>query len=131
MKTPPPFEGDPVEFGIGLLCAGSWFEAHEVLEIPWKDAVGDQRLFLQGLIQGAVSLEHLRRRSPRSALGQWDKARAKLTRIAADHGGLDLAGWIVAMDRFYARIELESWADGRRDAPELGDPATWPVPSRR
>lgn len=39
---------------------------------------GDDRLFLQGLIQLAVALEHHRRGNPRGSAGQRTKAEAKL-----------------------------------------------------
>jgi hypothetical protein len=47
------------------LCAASvlfdaklFFEVHELLEIEWREAVGDLKIFLQGLIQVAVGCQH-------------------------------------------------------------------------
>ena len=47
--------------GIALFNRGEFFECHEVLEAVWLEASGDDRLFLQGLIQVAVAFHHLRR----------------------------------------------------------------------
>ena len=65
--------------GRRLLAAGKGFEAHEVWELQWKDLPhGPPRRALQGKIHLAVALEHHRRGSLRSAVGQWDKALDKL-----------------------------------------------------
>src|SRR5690242_1226924 len=47
--------------GIALFNQREYFEAHEVWEDLWQDASGNDRLFYQGLIQCAVSLEHMKR----------------------------------------------------------------------
>ena len=50
-----------VREGIALFNRGEFFECHEVLEAVWMEASGDQKTFLQGLIQIAVAFYHLRR----------------------------------------------------------------------
>src|SRR5690242_1736966 len=47
--------------GIALFNQREYFEAHEVWEDLWREADGNDRLFYQGLIQCAVSLEHMKR----------------------------------------------------------------------
>src|SRR4051812_9227032 len=64
------------ERGIELFNAGEFFEAHEVLEDVWRPAVGDERRFLQGLIQIAVALHH-------HSTGNWVGARSLLKRGAS------------------------------------------------
>ena len=44
------------EFG----AAGRFFDAHEELEIAWKDADGETKTLLQGLIQIAAGLHRLK-----------------------------------------------------------------------
>lgn len=126
---------DPTAYGIELIQTRQWFEAHEVLEIPWRGSSGVDRLYLQGLIQGAVSLEHLRRNNPRGAQGQWQKARVKLVAVPAVYGGLDVGGWVEAMDRFYAEIGLDALVEaasrvGPMPPLDLPPDTTWPVPRR-
>jgi predicted metal-dependent hydrolase len=43
-----------VERGRALFNAGSFFEAHEQWEDAWREARGEARIFLQGLIQIAA-----------------------------------------------------------------------------
>ncbi|MBI3935036.1 MAG: DUF309 domain-containing protein [Acidobacteria bacterium] len=47
--------------GIALFNRGEFFECHEVLEAVWLESSGEEKIFLQGLIQVAVSFHHLRR----------------------------------------------------------------------
>ncbi len=51
--------------GLRLFNAGEWFEAHEVWEDIWHMASGQKKRFYQGLIQYAVTIEHIRRGNPR------------------------------------------------------------------
>ena len=46
--------------GIALFNRGRFFDCHEVLEELWLESSGDRKKFLQGLIQLAVALHHLR-----------------------------------------------------------------------
>lgn len=47
--------------GLEEFRAGRFFEAHEEWELLWKDSTGDDRLFLQGLIQLAAGCVHIGR----------------------------------------------------------------------
>lgn len=114
--------------GVDLLFARRWFDAHEALEAAWREATGERRVFLQALIQVAVSYEHLRRGNPRGALGQWTKAREKLTRLPAAYGGLDLEAFRADVDRFCAEIALQERARAAR-AGDLPSEETWPLPT--
>jgi len=46
--------------GIALFNRGHFFDCHEALEEVWLQSYGDRKKFLQGLIQVAVALHHLR-----------------------------------------------------------------------
>jgi predicted metal-dependent hydrolase len=46
--------------GVDLFNRGDFFECHEALEAVWLETSGEDRVFLQGLIQIAVSFYHLR-----------------------------------------------------------------------
>ena len=76
--------------GLHEFRVGRYFEAHEEWERLWKTASGDDRLFLQGLIQLAAGLVHLERRRPAPALRLLRLAREKLARFPDLHGGLPL-----------------------------------------
>jgi hypothetical protein len=50
-----------------MFARGLFFEVHEVLEPPWREAVGAERTILQGVIQAAVAWHHARRHNDRGA----------------------------------------------------------------
>ena len=120
--------------GIALILDRAWYEAHEALEVPWRAAPpGDHKRFLQGLIQLAVSLEHLRRGNPRGALGQWRKGRVKLEGLPRRYGGVDVGGWVEAMAAFYDAIGLagrsRAYLAGEAAAPGIPPVEAWPLPA--
>jgi predicted metal-dependent hydrolase len=43
-----------------LFNCGRFFDCHEALEEVWLELSGERKKFLQGLIQAAVALHHLR-----------------------------------------------------------------------
>lgn len=87
-----------------------YFEAHEVWEDAWRPLPkGDDKLFLQGLIQVAVSLEHWRRGNPRGAAGQWQKGGDKLRALPTPYAGIDLALLLGEVGRFYTEGGTGPW----------------------
>ncbi|MBC7820973.1 MAG: DUF309 domain-containing protein, partial [Planctomycetaceae bacterium] len=44
--------------GLRLFNEEEFFEAHDVWEELWSESLGDEKKFLQGLIQASVSLFH-------------------------------------------------------------------------
>jgi len=57
--------------GLRLFNDGEFYEAHEVWEDVWHNAAGDRARFYQGLIQAAVTLEHIVRDNPRGVQRVW------------------------------------------------------------
>ncbi|MFZ1119833.1 MAG: DUF309 domain-containing protein [Candidatus Binataceae bacterium] len=86
--------------GVELFNAGRFFDCHEVWEEVWKRASGAEKLFYQGMIQAAVAILHAQRGNPRGARSTWDKARAKLEPLPAEHMGIALAELRDAVDAF-------------------------------
>ena len=86
--------------GIDLFNAGRFFDCHEVWEEVWKRSSGAEKLFYQGMIQAAVAILHAERGNPRGARSTWDKARAKLERLPAEHMGIALGELRAAVDAF-------------------------------
>ena len=120
--------------GIRLIRAREWYEAHEVMEVPWRHASGDTKRAMQAIIQASVSLEHLRRGNPRGAWGQWNKARAKMDVLPAEILGVQLGAWRDALADFYDRIDINERSrravarlpmDGLPPLPAVED---WPLP---
>lgn len=76
--------------GLEKYRAGRFFEAHEEWELLWKDSTGDDRVFLQGLIQLAAACVHIGRGNAAPAKRLLALAKAKLDQFGYDEGGIDL-----------------------------------------
>ena len=78
----------------GILCFNreQFFESHEVLEEAWLDASGEQKTFLQGLIQVAAAFHHLRRGNHIGAGRLLTAGIEKLSAFAPRAAGLDITG---------------------------------------
>lgn len=81
---------DPVSEFARAFAAGSFFEAHEILERFWIGYRGDDREFYRGLIQAAVALHHLTTGNTAGASSVAARARGKLAPYAPRHGGIDV-----------------------------------------
>ncbi|HEY1017335.1 MAG TPA: DUF309 domain-containing protein [Herpetosiphonaceae bacterium] len=104
---------DEPEFraGLELFNAGSFWHAHEEWETLWLRSAGDDRRFIQGLIQVAAALVHWERGNPRGLALNWAKARRNLHGLPSPYAGQELGSLARWMD------ELEA---GTRDtAPTL------------
>jgi uncharacterized protein len=83
--------------GVDLFNAGEWFEAHEVWEDAWHLAEGQRKRFYQGLIQCAVTLEHVRRGNPRGVRSVMKTALPKFEGLPAVYLGVDVPKLIADM----------------------------------
>jgi len=123
-----------LEAGLRCMLDGAWFEAHELIEEVWRPTEGEQRRFLQGLIQAAVSLVHLQRGNPRGALGQWTKAQGKWRGMEPWRDGVGIGPWQEALGAFFAQIRIEDrvarYRAGESDEglPVLPPLQGWPRP---
>jgi len=54
--------------GLSLFNQGRYFEAHEELELAWKDERGTVRRLYQGILEAGVMYLHIRRRNYNGAL---------------------------------------------------------------
>jgi dTDP-4-amino-4,6-dideoxygalactose transaminase len=95
------------QHGIELFNAGSFFDAHEVLEDVWRELQGDEKDFLQAVIQTAVGLHHHSTGNIAGARSLLARASRKLADYPDGYCGLALDG---------LRLSLEEWkaslADG-------------------
>ncbi|MBI2816935.1 MAG: DUF309 domain-containing protein [Acidobacteria bacterium] len=76
--------------GIDLFNRELFYECHEALEEAWLQGAGEQKLFLQGLIQIAVALHHLRRNNLIGARRLLGAGMEKLSAFAPHHEQLDV-----------------------------------------
>lgn len=99
--------------GVLLFNRRDFFEAHEVWESLWLSAdVGEDRRFVQGLIQAAVGLYHFSTGNLRGAKKLYGTARAYMEVYPSPHLGLEHATFWQEMERCH------------RDLLATGDPPT-------
>lgn len=84
--------------GVVLFNRRDFFEAHEVWESLWLSAdVGEDRRFVQGLIQAAVALYHWGNGNVRGAKKLYGSGRAYMEAYPSPHLGLDVPAFWNAM----------------------------------
>jgi predicted metal-dependent hydrolase len=87
--------------GLELFDQGRFFEAHEAWETVWRSTTPQPKDLIQGLIQVAVAMVHLRDRGrPAVARRVLTKARRRIVPYAPAALGLDLAELLDDLDRW-------------------------------
>ena len=94
-----------VDLGINLINQGDYFQAHEVLELAWRNEEKNQRQLYQGLVQVSVLLYHLTRGNTRGALKLLIKALLNLTPFVGAATTLDIPRLVSDLNDLRARIE--------------------------
>jgi predicted metal-dependent hydrolase len=75
--------------GISLFNQQHFWHAHEAWEVLWLVARGDDKTFLQGLIQLAAAYHHVQRGTYRGAMRLFDAALRRLSPFPDGHFGID------------------------------------------
>ena len=104
--------------GLAQFNRGEFFECHEVLEAVWLEASGEDKVFLQGLIQVAVSFYHLRRRNFAGSSRLLRAALEKLSSPSRCRQLIDTASLLETLKLLPERIEAEQ-ASPDTPAPEI------------
>jgi uncharacterized protein len=66
-----------------------YWEAHEALESVWREAAGDEKLYLQGVILVCAAFVHHQKKEEGVALGVLARAAPQLGRRGGDYYGID------------------------------------------
>jgi len=82
-----------------------YFEAHESLEVVWKQAPVEDRDLWKGVIQVAVAGVHLQRGNPIGALRLLDRALGRLDGQPPAHRGIDVAALRATAAAARARLD--------------------------
>lgn len=91
--------------GIVLFNHRLFFEVHEVLEAQWSQETGEEKQFLQGLIQIAVAFYHLENRNLRGALSLLQDGIEKIASYRPAFLGVELQEFFPQVET--CRTELE------------------------
>ncbi len=108
-SSPPHPDPDRVALreGVSLYNRGEYFEAHEVLEPPWRSMTGADREIYQGIIQVAMGFRHGTRERWKSAAALLRKGLGRLERHRTTWVFLPLTDFVaetaVALEWFDAR----------------------------
>jgi predicted metal-dependent hydrolase len=93
---------DPYTTALAMFDRGEYFESHELLEDLWRAAPqGEERTYLQALIQIAVACCHEQRGNGRGARSVYQRARARLLTLPPRMRGINLTELIDALDRYF------------------------------
>jgi hypothetical protein len=115
--------------GVAVFNAGHYHAAHDAWEPPYRDAMGEERDFLQGLIQYAAAAHHASRGNREGTQGLAESALGYLDGV--DSRGIDLEpvrAWLRdCRDDFDAVTGRRPPSLGRHgDRPSLSD-LTYPA----
>lgn len=100
------------EAGLTLIRGGSYFEAHEELELAWRAAAADEKGFFQGLVHVTVAWYQAGRGRPVATGRQLEKAARRLAPYAPAHRGVDVDEMLVQVEQARATV-----ADGSLELP--------------
>ena len=96
-----------------------FFEVHEILEPPWRDAQGDEREILQGLIQVAVGLHHQEDGNLRGAISLLADGNAKLFAHVPEALGVDLESLCRDVEGFAIALRHRAAGDASIELPPI------------
>ena len=86
--------------GVEEFNRGHFFEAHELWEEAWNNAVGEEKRFYQGLVQIAAGYHKLSLAQHNGARKLLERGNQTLSGFPPDYAGIDLA--------FFLRLVTDS-----------------------
>jgi len=84
--------------GVLLFNHSLFFEVHEVLEAQWVTETGEEKRFLQGLIQIAVAFHHLGNHNLRGALSLLQDGMEKIVPHQPSFCGIELRNFLANLE---------------------------------
>lgn len=90
--------------GIRLFNEEDFFECHEVFEELWSESLGDDKKFLQGMIQAAVALFHFGNENFGGAKKLYNSARQRLQPLGEQYMGIDLSRFVTDFDSCFQEL---------------------------
>jgi len=90
--------------GIRLFNDEDFFECHEVFEELWSESQGDDRKFLQGMIQAAVALFHFGNENFGGAKKLYLSSRQRLEPLGDVYLGIDLQRFRVDFETCFQEL---------------------------
>lgn len=89
---------------IQLFNEQEFFECHDELEELWSESMGEQKEFLQGLIQASVALFHFGNENFGGARKLYESSRKRLERFPAEFLGIDVLRLVIELERCFEEL---------------------------
>jgi len=105
--------------GIEEFNSERFFEAHEAWEQVWLASAGDEKRFLQGIIQIAAAFHHYQRDNWTGACSLLKAGLERLRDAPSSHGGIPLEPLCRAA-REWAQALQEGRDPGKASLPKIG-----------
>lgn len=102
-----------LQAGVDQFNSHDFWHAHESWEALWLPSTGDERRFLQGLIQLAAAYHHVQRGTFRGGIRLFDAALTKLEGFPDGYSGIDRGNAVEAARRHRMRIAAGETIDAR------------------
>lgn len=90
--------------GLRLFNEEEFFECHDVLEELWAEVLGEEKLFLQGLIQAAVAMYHFGNENLGGARKLYRTSREKLEQYPSPYMGIDLLQFLIDFEKCFQEL---------------------------
>ena len=97
---------DPFKTGLDHIRSGRYFEAHEELELVWRDAPAEERDFYQGLVHVAVAWYQHGRGNRVGTERQLEKAWRRLESYEPEHRGVDVTALRAQLAELRGTLDL-------------------------
>jgi predicted metal-dependent hydrolase len=95
--------------------AERYWDCHETLESDWLEAEGEEKRFIQGVIQIAAACVHIQNKNLKGAQSLMQKGLTKIEETVAlldkTETQLNLALWLRAVQILNTQLQQGNWGD--------------------
>jgi len=102
------FNFEIIAEGVRLFNEGNYFEAHDYFEDLWMDARGEEKIFLQALIQLSVASFHLINNNIKGAKSQFSKCLRKLKNYPDKYCFINVKDLIRQIEILFGKININT-----------------------
>ncbi len=111
--------------GLRLFNAGEYFEAHEALELAWREETGQVRRLYQGILETAVTYLHIQRGNYVGAVKVYDRSRKWLRTWPDVCCGVNVGKLRADLDQVIAEVQRLGPERIAEFDPSLLKPVLW------
>ena len=90
--------------GVEFFNSAHYYDAHEAWEDVWRESIGEERLYLQGLVQVAVALHHASTRNYLGAKSVLARAARNLSTCPRSLHGIDVVDLRIKLEKSQSQL---------------------------